>query len=84
MGQSELALADMIDIFVLCVAPGAGDELQGMKRGITEVADLILVNKAEEPLTIEAQKTIFEYKSAQKYSTSLSRSINRQVWTTSL
>lgn len=43
-------------------------QMQGMKRGITEVADLILVNKSEEPMSIEAQKTLLEYKSAIHYS----------------
>ena len=45
MGQSETKVADLVDMFVLVVPPGGGDELQGLKRGIVEVADLILVNK---------------------------------------
>lgn len=47
VGQSELKAVDMVDIFVVMVIPGAGDELQGIKRGIVELADLILVNKAD-------------------------------------
>ena len=47
VGQSETAVADMVDCFVLLLAPGGGDELQGIKRGIIELADLVLVNKAD-------------------------------------
>ena len=47
VGQSETMVADMVDMFVLLVAPGGGDELQGMKKGIVELTDLILVNKAD-------------------------------------
>ncbi len=46
-GQSETTVADMVDMFVLILPPAAGDELQGIKRGIIEFADLILVNKAD-------------------------------------
>ena len=47
VGQSEVAVADMVDLFLLLVAPGGGDELQGIKRGIMELADLVVVNKAD-------------------------------------
>ena len=47
VGQSETAVADMVDCFVLILQAGAGDELQGMKRGIMELADILLVNKAD-------------------------------------
>ena len=47
VGQSEIQAAGLVDAFVLLVAPGAGDELQGMKRGILEVADVLAVNKAD-------------------------------------
>jgi LAO/AO transport system kinase len=47
VGQSEHQAWGMVDVFVLIVAPGAGDELQGMKRGILEVADVVAVNKAD-------------------------------------
>ncbi|MFY8267924.1 MAG: methylmalonyl Co-A mutase-associated GTPase MeaB [Terrimicrobiaceae bacterium] len=46
-GQSEITLRSMVDVFVLLLLPGAGDELQGIKKGIVEMADLILINKAE-------------------------------------
>ncbi len=47
VGQSETMVAEMSDLFVLLLAPAGGDELQGVKRGIMEMADLILVNKAD-------------------------------------
>ena len=46
-GQSETAVADMVDVFVVLALPGAGDELQGIKKGILEIADIIAVNKAD-------------------------------------
>jgi LAO/AO transport system kinase len=47
VGQSETLVAEMSDLFILLLAPAGGDELQGVKRGIMEIADLILVNKAD-------------------------------------
>ncbi len=47
VGQSEAMVADMVDMFLLLMLPGAGDELQGIKRGILELADLLAVNKAD-------------------------------------
>ena len=47
VGQSESAVRDMVDFFVLIALTGAGDELQGMKRGVMELADLVVVNKAD-------------------------------------
>jgi LAO/AO transport system kinase len=47
VGQTEYAVAEMVDCFVLVLAPGGGDEVQGMKRGILEVADIVAVNKAD-------------------------------------
>ena len=47
VGQSEITVAEMVDFFLALMLPGAGDELQGIKRGILEVADLIVVNKAD-------------------------------------
>ena len=64
VGQSEAAVADMTDVFVLLLAPGAGDELQGIKRGIVELAHLVLVNKADGDLADEAQRTAAEYRNA--------------------
>src|SRR6185503_12311580 len=47
VGQSETVVADMTDCFVALMLPGAGDELQGIKRGLVELADMIAVNKAD-------------------------------------
>ena len=47
VGQAEMAVAGMVDTFVLLLAPGGGDELQGIKRGVMELADLVVVNKAD-------------------------------------
>ena len=63
-GQSEAAVAAMTDIFVLLLAPGTGDELQGIKRGIVELAHLVLVNKADGDLAEAAGRTAAEYRNA--------------------
>ena len=47
VGQSETMVADMVDFFLVLMLAGAGDELQGIKRGILELADMIAVNKAD-------------------------------------
>ncbi|KAI9193099.1 arginine/ornithine transport system ATPase [Polychytrium aggregatum] len=67
VGQSETMVADMVDIFTLLVAPGGGDELQGMKRGIMELSDLVLVNKADGVLAVPARMAQMEYISALKF-----------------
>ncbi len=64
VGQSEVAVADMVDLFLLLVAPGGGDELQGIKRGIMELADLVVVNKADGDLEATANRTAADYRSA--------------------
>ncbi len=64
VGQSETAVADMIDMFLLLLLPGSGDELQGIKRGIIELADLILVNKADGALEELAGRTAADYRHA--------------------
>jgi len=61
VGQSEVAVAGMVDLFVLLLAPGAGDELQGVKRGIVELADLLVVNKADGDLVELARHTAADY-----------------------
>jgi LAO/AO transport system kinase len=63
-GQSETAVAEMVDMFMLILPPAAGDELQGIKRGIIELADLILVNKADGALADHAERTAAEYTNA--------------------
>jgi LAO/AO transport system kinase len=57
VGQSETAVADMTDLFVLIHAPGGGDELQGVKRGIMELADMVVVNKADGDLEPAARRS---------------------------
>jgi LAO/AO transport system kinase len=64
VGQSEVAVAGMVDVFVLLIAPGGGDELQGVKRGIVELADLLVVNKADGDLAAAAQRTAVDYTAA--------------------
>jgi LAO/AO transport system kinase len=65
-GQSETAVAEMVDMFMLILPPAAGDELQGIKRGIIELADLILVNKADGALAEHAQRAAAEYTNAMR------------------
>ncbi|WP_375573424.1 methylmalonyl Co-A mutase-associated GTPase MeaB [Seohaeicola saemankumensis] len=64
VGQSETVVAEMSDLFLLLLAPAGGDELQGVKRGIMEMADLILVNKADGDLKAAAQRTCADYAGA--------------------
>jgi LAO/AO transport system kinase len=64
VGQSETAVADMVDVFVLLVGPGAGDDLQGIKRGVMELADLILVTKADGDLLAAANRAASDYQAA--------------------
>ena len=64
VGQSETKVADMTDMFVLLLLPGGGDDLQGIKRGIMELADLILINKADDNLLALAGRTAADYRSA--------------------
>ncbi len=64
VGQSETVVAQMSDLFVLLLAPAGGDELQGVKRGIMEIADLILVNKADGTLKPQAIRTCADYAGA--------------------
>jgi LAO/AO transport system kinase len=64
VGQSETMVAEMADLFVLLIAPAGGDELQGVKRGIMEMADIILVNKADGDLKPAATRTMADYAGA--------------------
>jgi LAO/AO transport system kinase len=64
VGQSETKVADMTDMFVLLLLPGAGDELQGIKRGIVELADLILINKADDKQLALASRAAADYRHA--------------------
>ena len=64
VGQSETLVAEMTDLFILLMAPAGGDELQGVKRGIMEMADMILVNKADGDLKPAAMRTVADYAGA--------------------
>ncbi|XP_065665080.1 methylmalonic aciduria type A protein, mitochondrial isoform X1 [Hydra vulgaris] len=66
IGQSEVAVGDMVDMFVLVIPPASGDELQGIKKGIVEMVDLVLVNKADGDLLPAARRIQSEYTSALK------------------
>jgi LAO/AO transport system kinase len=64
VGQSEIAVADMTDFFLLLMLPGAGDELQGLKKGVVELADMIAVNKADGDNVARAKAAAAEYRAA--------------------
>jgi LAO/AO transport system kinase len=64
VGQSEIAVADMTDFFLLLIFPGAGDELQGLKKGVVELADMIAVNKADGDNVARAKAAAAEYRAA--------------------
>ena len=64
VGQSETAVSDMVDMFVLILSPGGGDELQGLKRGVVELAELVVVNKADGDLAGPAKRLAAEYQNA--------------------
>jgi LAO/AO transport system kinase len=64
IGQSETAVADMTDFFRVLMLPGAGDELQGIKKGVLEIADMIAVNKADGDGATRARAAAAEYRAA--------------------
>jgi LAO/AO transport system kinase len=64
VGQSETAVSSMVDVFVVVGIPGAGDELQGIKRGLLELADVIAVNKADGDQVERANRAAMEYRTA--------------------
>ncbi len=66
VGQSEIEVADMVDVFVLLLLPGSGDELQGIKKGIVELADLIVVNKADGDQVAQAKRVRADYSAAMR------------------
>jgi putative protein kinase ArgK-like GTPase of G3E family len=64
IGQSETAVADMTDFFLVLMLPGAGDELQGLKKGALELADIVAVNKADGDNIPRAKAAAAEYRAA--------------------
>ena len=79
VGQSEIMASNLVDIFSLIVGPGSGDELQGIKKGITEYADIFIVNKADGDLKLQASRTASDYQSSLSYLSTSEISINKQV-----
>jgi len=67
VGQSETTIAHLADFFLLLMLAGAGDELQGIKRGITEMCDALVINKADGDELIRAQQAANEYRQALHY-----------------
>ncbi|MBX7147038.1 MAG: methylmalonyl Co-A mutase-associated GTPase MeaB [Alphaproteobacteria bacterium] len=66
VGQSQTLVSEIVDMFLLLLSPGGGDELQGIKRGIVEIADLLIINKADDDLRRLAEITAKEYQQALK------------------
>ncbi|MDD4975248.1 MAG: methylmalonyl Co-A mutase-associated GTPase MeaB [Bacteriovorax sp.] len=64
VGQSEFEVADMVDFFLVLMLPNAGDELQGIKKGILELADAVIINKADGDILPQANLTLAQYSSA--------------------
>ena len=64
IGQSETAVASMVDFFLVLMLPGAGDELQGIKKGVLELADMIAVNKADGDNEARAREAVRDYSAA--------------------
>lgn len=64
VGQSEMAVAELVDMFLLLLVPGGGDELQGLKKGIVEMADAIIINKADGELRPAAERAAQDYRNA--------------------
>jgi LAO/AO transport system kinase len=67
VGQGETAVADMVDFFLVLVLPGSGDELQGIKKGVFELADTLVVNKADGDGAHRAQLALADLKAALRY-----------------
>ena len=83
VGQSETAVSDMTDMFLLLLSPGGGDDLQGIKRGIMELADLVLVNKADGEQASIAEQTASDYRGALQFMQARTPSWRPQVATCS-
>ena len=79
VGQAETTVYDMVDIFLVLLLPSGGDELQGIKKGIIEIADLIIVNKADGKLLSQAEITKSEYRNAQSIISNNRKDISSEV-----
>ncbi len=80
-GQSEVTVRSMVDFFLLVLITGAGDELQGIKKGVVELADAILINKADGENTIRAQAARAEYNRALHYLTPATEGWHTRAYT---
>ncbi len=80
-GQSEIAVRAMVDFFLLLLVPGAGDELQGIKKGVVELADAILINKADGENRVRAEAARAEYNRALHYLTPATTGWRAQAYT---
>jgi LAO/AO transport system kinase len=67
VGQTDIALRSMVDFFLLLLLPGGGDELQGIKKGIVEISDLVAINKADGDNRVKAEQTRAEHEPALHY-----------------
>jgi LAO/AO transport system kinase len=83
VGQSETVVAGMVDLFLALMLPGAGDELQGIKKGLLEIADLIAVNKADGDNALRARQAVAHYRAALRIIEPESPSWRPTVWTIS-
>jgi len=79
VGQSETTVAELVDMFLLLLLPSGGDDLQGIKRGIMELADLVLVNKADGDLKPAAVRTAADYANALRLMPPLHRAWTAEV-----
>lgn len=79
VGQSEVLVYNMVDLFLLLLLPGAGDELQGIKKGVVEMADIIAVNKSDGAMEQAARKAVTQYRMALQLMHS-----GRDAWNTKL
>lgn len=83
VGQSEIAVADMVDFFLVLLLAGGGDDLQGIKKGIIEIADMIAINKADGDNVTRAERAATEYRAALQILTPQSQTWSPPVLTIS-
>ncbi|MGB0920474.1 MAG: methylmalonyl Co-A mutase-associated GTPase MeaB [Alphaproteobacteria bacterium] len=83
VGQSETIVSEMVDFFLVLMLPGAGDELQGIKKGVLEIADMIAVNKADGDNEMKAKRAAADYRAALHIMTPLSPNWSPPVMTVS-
>ncbi len=83
VGQSETIVSEMVDFFLVLMLPGAGDELQGIKKGVLEIADMIAVNKADGDNEMKARRAAADYRAALHIMTPLSPNWTPPVMTVS-